>query len=364
MPAGVFALLQLFDGQRTLRDIQAEIMRQSGGELPPLDSLTDIVQTMEEGLLLDGPHFQERLASPVREPACLGCYEAEPSALRRQLDDIFLSPGGPGMPGTPEKVEGFRGVLVPHIDYQKGGPGFAWGFKEVFEKTAASLFVIIATSHYSGLRYMLTRKDFKTPLGIVPTDQQYIDRLVALYGNGLFDDPYAHLPEHSIELEVVFLQYLYEGRRPIRIVPLLVGPFQDCVDDGSSPDQKADVAKMARALERLDRESTEPICYIISGDLAHIGPKFGDPDPILEPALSQSRQEDQALLRHAEAADPSAYFQFVAAENDRRRICGFPPTYTFLEAIHPGCGRMLYYDQYAHPRGHESVSFATVAFDS
>ena len=42
----------------------------------------------------------------------------------------------------------------------------------------------------------------------------------------LFDDPCAHLPEHSIELEVVLLQYLFEGRRPFRIVPLLVGSFR------------------------------------------------------------------------------------------------------------------------------------------
>ena len=45
----------------------------------------------------------------------------------------------------------------------------------------------------------------------------------------------AHLPEHSIELEVVLLQYLYEGKRPFRIVPLVVGSFHDCVDSGTEP---------------------------------------------------------------------------------------------------------------------------------
>ena len=85
-------------------------------------------------------------------------------------------------------------------------------------------------------RFTLTRKHFQTPLGIVPTDQGYIDRLVAHYGDGLFEDEVrAHLPEHSIELEVVLLHYLYEGKRDIRIVPLVVGSFEDCVLTGFEP---------------------------------------------------------------------------------------------------------------------------------
>ena len=103
------------------------------------------------------------------------------------------------------------------------------------ERTDASLFVIIGTSHYSTHRFTLTRKHFKTPLGITPTDQGYIDALVRHYGEGLFDDEPNHLPEHSIELEVVFLQYVFEHRRPIRIVPLVVGSFHDCVAAESQP---------------------------------------------------------------------------------------------------------------------------------
>src|SRR5205814_3982684 len=132
----------------------------------------------------------------------------EPEALRRQLRRLFTGPRGPGLPEEPKPDGRLRAALLPHIDYRRGGTTYAWGFKEVFERTDASLFVIIGTSHYSSERFTLTRKDFKTPLGIVPTDQEYIDRLVKHYGDGLFDDPLAHLPEHSIELEVVFLQYL------------------------------------------------------------------------------------------------------------------------------------------------------------
>jgi AmmeMemoRadiSam system protein B len=208
----------------------------------------------------------------------------------------------------------------------------------------------------------LTRKHFKTPLGVVPTDQPYIDRLVQYYGDGLFDDELCHLPEHSIELEVVFLQYLYEQRRDIRIVPLVVGSFADCVRYATRPAEIDDVRRMIEALRRVEAETTEPICYIISGDLAHIGPKFRDTRPVDADWLRRSHGQDQAILKQAEAADADGYFQVIAAEDDARRICGLPPTYTVLEALKPSGGKVLHYDQYVHPRGHESVSFASVAF--
>ena len=93
----------------------------------------------------------------------------------------------------------------------------------------------------------------------------------------------AHLPEHSIELEVVLLQFLYEGKRDIRIVPLVVGSFQDTVITGGSPREMNDIGRMIEALRAVRRDTLEPICYLISGDLAHIGPKFGDEDPVKEP---------------------------------------------------------------------------------
>lgn len=357
-----FRWMRLFDGAHSLRDIQAEALRQRGGRLLPLEALATLVQRLDEALFLDGPRFRARLAEPVREPSCIGCYEAEPAALRLQLDRLFTDPKGPGLPRPTQPDGRLRAALLPHMDYARGGVTYAWGFKEVFERTDASLFVIIGTSHYSARRFTLTRKDFKTPLGIARTDQTAIDRLAQHYGDGLFDDEVSHLPEHSIELEVVFLQYGYEGRRPFRVVPLLVGSFHDCVGEGTAPSAKEDIGRMIAALRRLEQETHEPICYLISGDLAHLGPKFDDPEPVSGPLLAQSRQQDEALLRQLEKANLAGYFQVIAGERDRRRICGLPPTYTALKAIRPTAGKVLHYDQYVHPRGFESVSFASVAF--
>jgi AmmeMemoRadiSam system protein B len=358
-----FLCIQLFDGQRTLRDLQVESMRQLGGQLLTLESISALVRRLDDGLFLDSPRYRNRLAAPIREPVCIGCYEGEPDALRRQLAGLFTGPRGPGLPRDIVPDGQLRAALVPHIDYHRGGTTYAWGFKEVFERTDAALFVIIGTSHYSSSRFTLTRQHFKTPLGIVPTDPAYIDRLVAHYGDGLFDDPLAHVPEHSIELEVVILRFWYQQRRPFRIVPLLVGSFQDCVVGGAiTPTTQPDIGRMIEALRRTEAETREPICYLISGDLAHLGPKFGDPRPVDRPWLQQSRECDQTLIRRAEAVDMAGYYELVAGEYDRRRICGFPPTYTLLDAVRPRRGQLLHYDQFVHPEGYESVSFASMGF--
>ena len=52
----------------------------------------------------------------------------------------------------------------------------------------------------------------------------------------------------------------------------------------------------------------------------------------------------------------------VAAEGDRRRICGLSPTWLTLAAARPKSGKVLHYQQFVHPEGFESVSFAAAAF--
>src|SRR5207245_7945871 len=61
--------LRLFDGQRTVRDIQIEAMRQGGGTLLPIDQFTALVNKLDEALFLESPRYREFLAGPIREPS-------------------------------------------------------------------------------------------------------------------------------------------------------------------------------------------------------------------------------------------------------------------------------------------------------
>jgi AmmeMemoRadiSam system protein B len=356
-------VVRLFDGRRNLREIHAEVSDSRGLQIP-LEHILHLARRLDECLLLDGERFRQLVDGPIRPPWCIGVYRPEPDELRRQMRDLFTRPGGAGLPGEARPDHRLRAVLAPHIDYGRGGLTYTYAFKELFERSEASLFVIIGTSHYSSHRFTLTRKHFCTPLGVVETDGTYIDRLVKHYGDGLFDDELpAHLPEHSIELELVFLQYLYEGKRDIRIVPLVVGSFEDSILLGETPAARPDIFRMVEALRAVERETAEPICYVISGDLAHIGPEFKDPEPLVAKYLSHSRAQDHALMACAERADAAGYFEVIREERDRRKICGFSPTWLVLEAVRPTRGRLLRYDQYVEPHGQLSVSFASVVFD-
>jgi AmmeMemoRadiSam system protein B len=353
---------QRFDGESTPAEIAERVRADYPGAQVSADVVAALAAALDGALLLDSPRLRSHVNGPVRKPACVGSYAADPDELRRQLAGLFTAPGGPGLPGRCGAAGGrLRAVLVPHMDYGRGNITYGHGFKALVENTEARVFVVVGTSHYSPSRFALTRQHFDTPLGQVETDTAYVDRIAAHYGDGLFDDPVAHVPEHSIELEVVLLRYLLPDR-PFRIVPLLTGSFGDHVRTKDDPAGADDVARMVEALRMAEAACPEPVCYVISGDLAHIGPKFGDRRKAAGPWLDESREKDASILKSLEAADAGEFFGTIAAEQNRRRICGLSPTWLTLAVTRPKAGKVLHYQQYVHPQGRESVSFAAAAF--
>ncbi|MBA4062653.1 MAG: AmmeMemoRadiSam system protein B [Isosphaera sp.] len=356
------ALAERFDGQSTAAEICAALAIDLPGVRVSPDAVAGLAAALDDAGLLDSPRLRARFTGPVREPTCVGSYAADPDELRAQLTRLFTADGGPGLPGEPRPGENLRAVLAPHMDYGRGGVTYGHAFKELVENSPATVFVIVGTSHYSPARFTLSRQHFATPLGVAETDTAYVDRVAAGYGDGAFGDPLAHVPEHSIELEVVLLQFLLGGRRPFRIVPLLTGSIEDRVREKADPAAAPDLARMVDALRAAEAACPDPVCYLISGDLAHIGPKFGHKRRAAGARLAESREKDRAVLKTLEAADPGGFFEAVAAERDRRNICGLSPAWLTLAVTRPRVGRVLHYQQFADPRGRESVSFAAAAF--
>lgn len=355
--------IKLFDGRNSIAAIHRRMSSLLAGAEIPAGRIEMVAEALEQALFLDNDAWRAAANAPVRPASCIGCYEGDPRALDEQMRDQFLRDGGPGPLADPATDHRLDALLVPHIDYNRGGFNFAHGYKALFEKTNARLFVIVGTSHYSPRLFTLTRKAFETPLGVVSTDPAFIDRVEDAYGPGLYEDELlGHLPEHSIELEVVFLQHVLGPSRPFRIVPMVVGSFDPILGKRGRPETEACISKMAAALRLAESMAGEPVCHVISGDLAHIGPKFGDPEPVGPAVLETSRHQDLLLLDHASAGNHEAYKGVLSAENDSRRICGFPPTHLTLKTLGPCNGRLLRYDQHVHPKGHESVSFASMEF--
>ena len=86
-----------------------------------------------------------------------------------------------------------RGLLAPHIDFHRGGPTYAWAYREVIERSDADLFVILGTCH-AGMAdpFAATLKPFDTPLGPAPVDRDFFEALERRYGGGLLASEAAH----------------------------------------------------------------------------------------------------------------------------------------------------------------------------
>lgn len=185
--------------------------------------------------------------------------------------------------------------------------------------------------------------------------------LVEHLGPEALKEEIAHRPEHSIEFAVVLLQHALAGRE-FAILPLLVSSLHDCIEEGLGPTENTEVANAIAGLRLLADEMGDEVCFVISGDLAHLGPGFGDAWFMDAERVERNDRRDAELLATLETANAEALHAFIADEEDARRVCGYPPAYVALEAIHPRRGRTLAYDRFVDPQGMELVSFASVAF--
>jgi MEMO1 family protein len=368
LPMALVDILALFDGAHDVADIQAEILR-TDGEVVAREHIEKLIAVLDEHGFLDSPGFAARRAAIDRgfldapkRPAqhAGGAYAGDAAQLRTAMDGFFAPPPGPGPIGA-FRGGGVRGLVAPHIDFHRGGPAYAWAYRDLAERSDADLFVIFGTCH-AGMEhpFALTRKDFDTPLGLARTDRDFVDALARRAGQDCFGSELAHRNEHSIEFQAVFLQYLYGGRREISIVPVLTSFVHEALARDRRPRDDQRVPAFLEALGDAAAASDRRVAYIAGADLAHMGPRFGDPAPISEAELAVIDREDREMLAAVEAGDPEAFFESARRDNDRRRVCGLSPIYTLLHALGGARGTLRRYGQWPDPEG--VVTFASVVF--
>ena len=258
---------------------------------------------------------------------------------------------------------GLRGVVAPHVDFQRGGFCYAFAHREIWERNSSRCFVIFGTAH-AAMEYpfCLTRKDFVTPLGTLNVDKELIDAIQSRCPDDLFKDEGVHRSEHSIEFQSIFLRYLYPEPNPLNIVPILSGSLQEAIEKGISPMEIKPIRQFIEALRGAISSLGRNVCYIASADLSHIGLQFGDREGIREYDLRILKEEDQEMLGYAERMDGEGFFSSIMRERDRRRICGLSAIYTMLKALEANEGRLLKYGQAFTPETQSVVSFASLAF--
>jgi AmmeMemoRadiSam system protein B len=380
---GAFVLITMMDGSSTLLDLQAEFCRRTGHILPSSE-VEVLVSELDERLFLDSDRFAHHVKaltddfrhSPVRAAHLAGkCYATDPDSLRDQLGGYFTAEGGPGgEPPQHARARGARaasgararGAIIPHIDPPRGGTTYAHAYRALVDTgPPPPLAIVLGTSHQpTGTGLTFTRKDYETPLGPLRTDCALLDRLERSFGERLYAGEFMHRNEHSVEFQILFLRYMWEGH-DIPVLPVLCGSLHEILSAGKSPEDDPLYRDLATALREIVLERRALV--IASADLAHVGPQFGDPAPYEEPLRRRLEQEDREMLAPVLALDRLGFHERVWAAGDRNRICGFTPIYTLLALLEPelagaGSADLLQYRQWPDPRA--VVTFASVVFRS
>lgn len=376
---GYFILAHL-DGRHSVVDIQ-EAYAKKFGSLLPASELKMFVDMLDEHYYLESERFQKHQDFVVQEfrrlrtrPAAHvgGVYPADPKELVKQLDGFFTAADGPGLPDAQMRALAPRAIVAPHIDFLRGGPAYAWAYKSLAESAGADLYILLGTSHCSGRSpYILTLKDFETPLGLVETDRELVQSLQADCGDDCFADEYLHRGEHSLEFQVVFLKYIAQKRaeltgqpeKPFKIVPILVSSFHSSVVSQRLPDESPVVASFLKSLRGLAARDKRDVCFIAGVDLAHVGRQFGDREPITDNFLKWVESEDRALVGCLEQLDAPGFFQAIAKDQDKRRICGFSPLYSLIHLLVGTQGKLLKYNQAFTPETGSAVTFTSLIFE-
>lgn len=357
------------DGRRTAAQVAAELARH--GHDIRAEEVAAFAKGLDEALMLDSPRFRRQVRTAATafkkaraRPAALAgrSYAAAPAELESEMRGFFRRPGGPGAPPAPGTLGRPTGIVAPHIDFHRGGAGYAWAYRELLASSMPALCVVIGVAHRTpGTPLVLAAKDFETPFGLVPLATELATDFERAAPFDLRADELVHRSEHSVEFQAVWLAFAGEslGGKPA-MLPLLA----------SSCDLASAVAG-ARTESAIDRlaELLEPLkgslLLVCGADLAHIGPRFGDDQPVDEAWMERVESQDREGLSRLAAQDARGWLSSVQSDGNARRVCGVSALYAFSrlhKALFPKApGRLLHWGHAADPAG-GTVSFASMVF--
>ncbi len=246
----------------------------------------------------------------VRLPIVAGMfYEADKDKLLQQIKESFLSRFGPGE--MPRKILDKRiiGSISPHAGYAYSGACASFGFKNIAESEKPDLFILLGLSH-QGYTSCVSLEDWQTPLGLAKNDREFTKSLIK--NTNLTDDEEAHSREHSIEVQIPFLQYLYED---IRIVPVIVSQDRDCKE-------------LAKSIVKTIKDSGKNVCIIASSDFTHYGVNYGF-IPFRDNISENLKKLDMQAMRFIQNLDSEGFLGFIRETG--ATICGMYPISVLIE---------------------------------
>ena len=243
----------------------------------------------------------------TRPPAQAGLfYPDTEGALRTQIHQCFLNPLGPGsIPTIPgNRNERLKGLIVPHAGYAYSGSVAAHSYHALASHGFSESIIILGPNHTgqgSGVSTM-TEGGWSTPLGDVNIDTSLAKEIAA--GSDLVDvEEEAHREEHSIEVQLPFLQFIYPRRFQFVPICMMLQDLETSIEVGEA------VAKAA---------AKHGAIVIASSDWTHYEPQ--------ERATAKDKQAIQAALEMDEEE-----FQRTI-EEQMVSACGYGPVTALIHA--------------------------------
>jgi len=227
----------------------------------------------------------------IREPAVAGAfYPSNPDVLSDDVRDYLKK-------AEKEAIEGdIIALISPHAGYPYSGQVAAYAYK-LLEGMYFDDVVVIAPSHqwpFQGAS-VYHRGGFRTPLGVVPIDGGLCDEIMALDRRFQFI-PEAHLKEHSLEVQLPFLQVVLKGYKLVPIVMMGGADYEICQLLGKA------------IAESLGKRNA---LIVASSDLTH------------SDNYQQVVEQDELLARHIERFDITGLTEDLREE--RCQACGEGP---------------------------------------
>lgn len=356
-------LLSLLDGRKSLNDLEPYL-----DDTITKPDVLEFVQFLDKNRLLNSKYFREYAQnleleyeqSNVHQSITAGgSYPKNTEELAQYLDEAFaqhLSTNG-------EAVKP-KALYAPHIDPRVALGSYVEAFASIKELTPKKV-VILATSHYAGwypevyenAPFILVDKDFQLPLGTIHRDQEIIEKLKNKQDCGISTHDRAHRMEHSIELHLLFLSYLWQHE--FTIVPFLVSSLQEVLYMQNGHHGQL-VDRFTTLLNDQFGHDDETF-FLVSGDLAHFGKKFGDKQAAAT-MFEEVKTFDRKFMEYGSTNKPHDLLKLMAEDIDPYRICGFPPLYTFLNSMPNLHGKVLNYDLWDEQERDSAVTFGSILY--
>jgi MEMO1 family protein len=367
VPPVLVECLQCFDGRQTDLDLRAVLVRLTNDlEVGGIEQ--NLIDTLSNAGFLENEAFEqmkterrrEFAEQPVREPAHAGAaYPGDPEELRGTMAGYM-----DGASAAPESDRKLLGIAAPHVSPEGGWQSYRAAYGQLKPEYADRTFVILATSHYGEPeRFGLTRKNYLTPMGESTTDRRLVDWLEQRGGAGVSMDDYCHSFEHTVELQVIFLQHMLGAN--VKILPILVGSYVQSLYRGGDPEDDDKVKAFIEALGELREREGDKLFWVLGVDMAHMGARYQDEFAAIagDGLMQEVGARDQQRIARINQCDAAGFWDLVRENQDDLKWCGSSPFYTFLKSAPKMRGKLLNYEQWNIDE-RSVVSFAGMRFEA